>query len=214
MFGICGTPELSTPDADQILLLHYPGYTGSGCHDLLTSQLHGDPGAAIGFLAFKINVPNLYHQSLIFNIPLCWLSVFPCIICAPGNAKYLAHLPNGKLGAVPAYKPVNFPSLLEKMLTAFFKISRSNCASRSSFFNRASSFSYSVWATLPCPEKQVSGCFSASRRQRYISSGRMSSSLASSWKLLWFLLSSTAICLNSLSYCLLFFIITKLRILA
>ena len=182
--------------------------------EFASEEVWRNSGATIGFLAFQINVPDLFHQSLIFNIPFCWFSALPLIICTPGNAKYLAHLPNGKLGAVPAYKPVCFPSLLEKMLTAFFRISRSNCASRSSFFNRVSSFSYSVWVIFPWPGKQDSGCFSASRRQRYSNSGRMSSSLASSRKLSCFLLSSTAICLNSLSYCLLFFIITKLNILA
>jgi ribosomal protein L25 (general stress protein Ctc) len=40
----------------------------------------------------------------------------------------------GKYGAVILYELEYLPSLLEKMLTAFFKMSRSICASRSCFF--------------------------------------------------------------------------------
>jgi hypothetical protein len=56
-----------------------------------------------------------------------------------------------------SYELEDFPSLLEKMPIAFFRMSRSMRISSSSRLSRAISFSSSVRPTLPLPGKLVSG---------------------------------------------------------
>jgi len=94
------------------------------------------------------------------------------------------------------YIPVGFPSPLEKMLMAFFRMPRSDSASRSCFLKRAISAFAGVCLALPWPVKLPSGFYECSERQ--ISSGRMPSPQASSFIMSLLLLSSTAISLNSL----------------
>jgi len=75
-------------------------------------------------------------------------------------------------------KLVDLPSLLEKMLTAFFNISLSIWASLSSFFRRIISFCSDVKLAFPFPEKLPSPCCSNSRFQRRTISGRIFNSSA------------------------------------
>jgi hypothetical protein len=71
------------------------------------------------------------------------------IVAASSHPKYFAHPLNGKSNGGIANELIDFPSLLEKMLTTFFEISLSIFASRSYFHNRAFSFSKSVSLSIP-----------------------------------------------------------------
>jgi len=122
--------------------------------------------------------------------------LFVSIWIYPTNSD--AHL-NGRSGAVITYKLVNFPSLLEKMLTAFFKMSLSIFASRSSFFSRAFSLSRSVILGFPFPGKLFLSYCWYFLRHRYNNSGRIPNSSAISLELPLAKESSTAFCLNSRS---------------
>jgi len=98
------------------------------------------------------------------------------------------------------YEPEYLLSPLEKMLIAFFRMSRSICVSRNSFFNKASSCSAALRITLPFPGKLLPCLLENSFRQRYNNAELTSSSLARALRSVRVLLSSTLIILNSFGY--------------
>ena len=154
MFGIgCHNKPLwlSGPNASSS---HHIGDTVSGCYPPPCFQLFCHPGTTIGLITFFKNVHDLCQKSFILLPSGGWTTFQPLIVAAFSHLKYFAHHLNGKSAAVIAYELVDFPSLLEKMLTAFFKISLSIFASRSSFCKRAFSLSKSVNFGFPCPGKQ------------------------------------------------------------
>ncbi len=90
----------------------------------------------------------------------------PGVKTASTYFKHDAHLLDGKYPAVICYDPEYLPSFLKKMFTAFFKMSRSICVSRSSFFSLATSSSASVNITLPFPGKLLVALLKYSLRHR------------------------------------------------
>jgi hypothetical protein len=82
------------------------------------------------------------------------------------DPKDLTHLPNGIFFLVIFHEPEDFLSLTEKMLTAFFKMSRSIFTSASSFRNLTSSFCSSVSCLLPFLLKARERALLNSLRQR------------------------------------------------
>ena len=163
-------------------------------------QFLGYSGTAICGIALFKNIHDLCQKLFIFLPPGRWTIFQPLIVAAFSHLKYFAHHLNGKSGAVITYELVDFPSLLEKMLTAFFKISRSILASRSSFLSRAFSLSKSVILGFPLPGKLLCSYLWYSRRHRYNNSGRIPNSSAISLALPLAKESSTAFCLKSRSY--------------
>ena len=134
-------------------------------------QLTSHPYAPITLLTLFKYLHDLY-QKLLIQFPTVGGTLFePAIITAFGHLKHFTHHLNGKSGSVITYELVDLPSLLEKMLTAFFKMSLSILASRSSFCNRAFSFSKSVILGFPFPGKLLSWYFSCSLLHRYNNSG-------------------------------------------
>jgi hypothetical protein len=79
-----------------------------------------DPRAAIGLIAFFEDIHDLNQQLFILLPSGRWSAAKPFVITGSTHIKYFAHHLNGKTGTVIAHKLVDFPSLLEKMLTAFF----------------------------------------------------------------------------------------------
>lgn len=98
------------------------------------------------------------------------------------------------------YEPEYLLSPLEKMLIAFFKISRSICVSHNSFFNKASSCSAALSMNFPFPGKLLPCLLENSFPQRYNNAGLISSSFTRAPRSVRVLLSSTLINLNSFGY--------------
>jgi len=207
MPGICRHNELIALSCPNISGLHYFSNPLPGHFLPLSSQLLSDPWTAIGFMTVIKNIHNFYQQVFILLPASRWTIFKLFIITAFSHLKYSAHLLNGKSGSVITYKLVDFPSLLEKMLTAFFRMSLSICASRSSFFNRSFSLSKSVIFGFPWPGKLLFSYLWYSLRQRYNSSGWISNSSSISLALPCANESSTAFRLNSRSYFCLFCVI-------
>jgi len=200
MPGICCCNELLGFSGLDIGCPHNIGDPLPGYFPALCSYLLCDPWTAICFMTILKNIHNLYQQVLVL-LPASRRAIFhPFIITTFSHLKYFAHHLNGKSGSVITYKLVDFPSLTEKMLTAFFKMSLSICAFRSAFFNRAFSLSRSVIFGLPWSGKLLFSYLWYSLRQRYNTSGRISNSSAISLALPLAKESSTAFRLNSRSY--------------
>ena len=184
----------------QLSSFHNLGYPVFGYCPAIYTKLFGDPWAAVGLIALVKDIHDL-DQQLFILLPACRRSAAkPFVITGSAHLKYFAHHLNGKTGSVIAHKLVDFPSLLEKMLTAFFKMSLSILASRSSFRKRAFSLSRSVILGFPLPGKLLFSYFWYSLLQRYNNSGRIPNSSAISRALPLANDSSTAFCLNSQSY--------------
>jgi len=98
------------------------------------------------------------------------------------------------------YEPEYLLSLLEKMLMAFFNMSRSICVSSSSFFKLASSCSAALRITFPFPGKLLPCLLENSFRHLYSKVTLISSSFARAIRSVRVLLSSTLISLNSFGY--------------
>src|SRR5690606_10720314 len=135
------------------------------------------------------------------------------VVAASGHLKDPAHLPDSKYVLVVFHEPEYLLSLLEKMLTAFFRMSRSISASFRAFFNWAISRCSAVIRGFPLPAKLASPTALCSRLQRRTISAGMESSRPISWEDLPFRWSSTTISLKALSKDLrsLFFMLGKLR---
>ena len=125
----------------------------SGTFLALSMKLLSDPWTTIGTLAIFKNIQNINQKAFIL-LPAIRRSIpKPCIVAAFTYFKNLTHHLNRKFYAVINYELVNFPSLLEKMLTTFFNMSRSIFASLSSLSSRAISRSWSVIFGFPLPGK-------------------------------------------------------------
>ena len=117
---------LSSPD---LCCTHHASNAIFGHPPALGPQFLSYPGTAVGLSAVFKNIHNPGQQILII-LPAHGRCVFkPCIATAFCQLENLAHHLNGKSGAMIVYELVDFPSLLEKMLTAFFKMSLSILAS-------------------------------------------------------------------------------------
>lgn len=207
MFGIsCHNKSLRLPGSNTSSSHHF-GNPVSGYYPTACFQLFCHPRATIGLITSFKNAHDLCQKFFILLPAEGWTTFQLLIIAAFSHLKYFAHLLNGKSGAVIAYKLIDFPSLLEKMLTAFFKISLSILASRSSLLSLATSLSRSVIFGFPLPGKLFFSYRWYSLRHRYNNSGRIPNSSAISLALPRANESSTAFCLKSRSYFCLFLII-------
>ena len=167
MLGVCGYFEPLWLSCPQLSSLHDPGYTVYGYGPAIYPKLFSDPRATVGLIALFKDIHNLDQQLLVLLPAVRWSAAKPFVITGSAHLKYFAHHLNGKTRTVIAHKLVDFPSLLEKMLTAFFKMSLSILASRSSLRNRAFSFSRSVILGFPLPGKLLYSYFWYSLLQRY-----------------------------------------------
>jgi len=200
MLGICCHLEPFGHPCLQLSSPHDPGYPVFGYRPTINPKLFGDPRAAVGLVTFFEDIHGLNQQLFIILPAGRWSAAKPFVITGSAHLKYFAHHLNGKTGTVIAQKLVDFPSLLEKMLTTFFKISLSIFASRSSLRNRAFSFSRSVILGFHLPGKLLFSYFWYSLLQRYNNSARIPNSSAISQALPLANESYTAFCLNSRSY--------------
>jgi len=73
-----------------------------------------------------MNFLDLHDEFMLFELPQTDRVVKPVIIAAGTHLKHFTHLLNGKLVSMLLYESEYRQSPLEKMLTAFFKISLSN----------------------------------------------------------------------------------------
>ncbi len=183
MPGVCCYLKPLWLSRPQFSSLHDPGYPIYGYGPTIYPKFFRDPRTAVSLIAFFKGIHDLNQQLFILLPAGRWSATKPFIITGSAHLKCFAHHLNGKTGTVIAHKLVDFPSLLEKMLTAFFKISLSILASRSSFRKRAFSFSRSVILGFPLPGKLLFSYFWYSLRHRYNNSGRIPNSSAISWAL-------------------------------
>lgn len=172
-------------------------------------QFPGILRTPIPAFAFLPHGSDYRFNPVCFHGPGRGLPFQPLIIPAFAHPNSLTHLLNGKSGVVHRYELKYFPSLLEKMLTAFFRMFRSISAFFNSFFNRAISRWSSVILALPFPEKRPDWNCSYSRLHRRSISELIPSSDATNPAVLPDKHKLTAISLNSLSKCLLSFFIIQ-----
>lgn len=139
MLGISRSHIFSLDFTAQVSLFHQTGYPWTGYPHTQALQVLANSWTAIALLALVMDEPNLLGNLFIFKRPFARHSIEPFVITAFAHLQYFTHLLDGKLPSVLGYELVDFPSLLEKMPTAFFKMSRSWRTSSSSRFSRASS---------------------------------------------------------------------------
>ena len=117
-------------------------------------------------------------QYIVFQGSFRRFSVQPRIKCASGYLEDPAHPLKSKFALMVIHEPKYLLSLLEKMLTAFFRISLSICASLRALFNREISRYSGVNTGFPFPVKLPSPDVAYSRYQRLTRSVAMSRSRA------------------------------------
>jgi hypothetical protein len=113
--------------ASNGVFAHQSSHPWPGSFYALLLQLHCYSGAAIATIALLVNLLNRCQQLLLFSGSQANWVLEPVIIPTDAHSKHLTHLLDRELGTVFFYKShVYRPSPLEKMLTAFFRISLSN----------------------------------------------------------------------------------------
>ncbi len=127
MVGIRGLHPVFLPDdTPDACFLHQSGHTWSRSHDPLLFQFHGNSGAAVAAITFLIDLLYPTQKFLFLNRSSSCRMFEPVIVPTCAYFENPAHLFNGVLVPVLFYKSEYRPSPLEKMLTAFFRISRSS----------------------------------------------------------------------------------------
>jgi len=111
------------------------------------SKLLVDLRTAITALACVTDFANLSIQALIIKLAFTRLALQPSVISTARHLQNSAHLQYTPQSAVLAYEPEYRCGSVEKMATAFFKMSRSR---RSRSFSRLSRRTSSSWG-LKCP---------------------------------------------------------------
>ena len=86
----------------------------------------------------------------------CRFTRIPVIKCIEANLEIITHRLNSKFFLMRLYERIFFLSLEQKMLMAFFKMSRPMRASANSFRSLEISFSASVCIFLPFPGNAIS----------------------------------------------------------
>src|SRR5210317_271403 len=164
MFAIGGHPVFTSNFGTQPGFAHPLGHTVFTHLTAPISKLLGDLRAAIAALAFLIDLANLSIQSLIIKLPFTRLTFQPSVISTARHLKDSAHLQYTPNRAVLAYEPEYRCGSVEKMATAFFKISRSR---RSRSFSRLSRrISSSSGFKRPLPTNACAPEYFSSRFQR------------------------------------------------
>lgn len=77
-------------------------------------------------LTFRMHLSDLLLQLVLTLLSNSNGMLAPIIIATTAHIQHFTHLLNGKFISVFLYESEYFPSPLEKMLTAFFRMSRSN----------------------------------------------------------------------------------------
>ena len=117
--------------------MHKFGYSCTADCNTLSIQFLGYTCTSIPLLKFIKQRFNPSFQRLLSLRDLSCGVFRPFVIRPTTDIKHFTHLLNGMYIAVLGYEPVDFPSLLEKKRTAFFKMSRSSFTSANSFFKAA-----------------------------------------------------------------------------
>ena len=222
-------PELSVNNTSNTSHLHQSSYSGPGHLNASFPEFLSDLGATVATLTFPVNLSDQTEHFLGFYPPYRGFPMKPIIITASAYFKRVTH-PRG--GRFPTANIVRY-SLINLNIcclrgavalgedahrapgAAFFRMSRSTSASRSCFFNLATSACSGDKDGLPCPEKLPSLFCLYSRFHRLNKLARISNSRATSPVGLPDRHSSTAITLKARSKCLFScFMSAKLRIIS
>ena len=121
-------------------LLHQSRHTWSGHFKSPGIQFIRNPWTSVTGSALRMDPSNFRKEHAVFIMMIGGKPSLPGIKSTSAYFKYFTHHPNRKFSLMIFYELVDFLSLTEKMLTAFFKISRSIFTSLNSFFKSASSF--------------------------------------------------------------------------
>ena len=161
-----------------------PGFAHSPGHTVFThcaapiSKFLGDLRASIASLVLFVDLTNFSIQFLIIKLSLARLMFQPTVISTARHLKDSAHLQNTPNTAVLDYEPEYRCGSVEKMATAFFKMSRSRRSRWFSCFRRRScSSSGFKW---PLPGKACAPSSSSWRFQRERTPWPMPSRLSTS----------------------------------
>src|SRR5690606_8997245 len=129
--GVGGTyPPLAPYDASQPHTPHDTCHPGSGYVGTAGLKCFGDARTAISAFALIITLLDLHGQFTTLSFSFADRMFHPVILTAAAHLHHPAHLLNRKLILMGFYKPESFRSPLEKMPTAFFRISLSWVISR------------------------------------------------------------------------------------
>src|SRR5690606_2012228 len=151
-----GRPEFPFHNTPDTGLLHQSGNSGPGNGELSIQKFFSYPRAPVSGPAFLIHLPYFFCELNISSASGRRHCFQPAVKTASAYFENTAHLLNSKYIPVSFYEPEYLLPPLEKMPTAFFRISRSVCTSCSSFFKRWISSCSGVRIVFPLPEKLVS----------------------------------------------------------
>src|SRR5210317_42032 len=166
MFAIGGHLIFTSNLGTQPGLAHSLGHTVFTHLTAPISKLLGDLRAAVAPLALLIDFANLSIQSLIIKLASTRLAFQPSVISTARHLKDSAHLQYTPNRAVLAYEPEYRCGSVEKMATAFFKISRSRRSRSFSRLSRRISSSSGFKRPLPtnaCAPESLSSRFQRER---------------------------------------------------
>jgi hypothetical protein len=133
-------PVLPAHNAIYVILMHQMGHAQTRSSDALVTELKTNVGRAIATLTLLIDLLNLFDELPLFVLPEPYMVFKPVVKSADAYLLHPTHLLYGILVPMLLYESVYRPSPLEKMLMAFFRMSRSRCASFSSLCNLLISF--------------------------------------------------------------------------
>src|SRR5579884_1925807 len=131
------------------LARHQPGDPFARDASPLILQFHMNTWTAISTSVRDKNLPNLLSQLSIFSFALTGRALAPSVVATFRDSKNAAHDGDGKFLFVLFDKLIFHLDSREKMLTAFFNISRSCWTLSSSRLRRRFSSSSGVWCPLP-----------------------------------------------------------------
>jgi hypothetical protein len=118
-------PKNLTLNRLHLCFTHQPSYTVSTARISQTSQGMKNPRTPVSFIALFKELTNYLSQLSIFSNTCRLPALSPRIIPTPSNPRYFAHLLDRVFPVVLGYESVYRSGSVEKMATAFFKISRS-----------------------------------------------------------------------------------------
>ena len=119
-------------DASYTRFLHESSYAITGHLYALITKFIDILGTAVTRLALPMHSSNVALQLVLILVPGPNRMLAPVVIAATAHFQHFTHPLNEKFAGMFLYESEYLPSVLEKMLTTFFKISRSIWASRSS----------------------------------------------------------------------------------
>jgi len=146
------------------VVINYLNKYENGAPNSLAAEGMDNARTSIDPLTFLMDTANLLDQCLVGLIAMRFSPFQPAVKTAPGYEKQAAHLPNSIVVGVGGYEGEYRSGSVEKMATAFFKISRSRLT-RSSSRVRARICS-SGGFNRPFPGKAPSEASLDSRTQR------------------------------------------------